>query len=111
MALPGTEGALGVTLSALLLIGALVATSPPAIAEERTRVDLYDASSRRTGYVIVDPKSGRVDTYDARSNRTGWGRVDEQTGTLDLYDLKGNRTGTGRVGRAPTPGRGGERAR
>ena len=59
------------------------------------RVDLFDAKSNRTGYIIVDPKSGRFNTYDTKSNRTGWGTIHRESGTVDAYDKNGNRIGSG----------------
>ncbi|HEX7214070.1 MAG TPA: hypothetical protein VF578_07660 [Methylomirabilota bacterium] len=59
------------------------------------RVDLFDTKSNRTGYIIVDPKSGRFNTYDTKSNRTGWGTIHRESGTVDAYDKNGNRIGSG----------------
>jgi hypothetical protein len=60
------------------------------------RIDLFDAKSNRTGYIIVEPKTGRFDTYDTKSNRTGWGTITRQSGDVQIYDKNGNRVGTGR---------------
>ena len=82
---------------ALLLAVALLVT--PAHTEERpgqTRIDLFDTKSNRTGYGIVDEKTGRVDLYDPKSNRTGYGTIDK-SGRIDFFDTKGNRTGSGQV--------------
>ena len=32
------------------------------------RIDLFDTNSNRTGYIVVDPKSGRFDTYDTKKS-------------------------------------------
>ena len=61
------------------------------------RIDLFDTKSNRTGYIIVDPKSGRFDTYDTQSKRTGWGTINRESGTVDVYDKHGNRVGRGRL--------------
>ena len=66
-----------------------------AIATER--IDLYDTNARRTGYIIVDPKTRRFDTYDTKSRRTGWGTITQDSGTVDAYDRDGNRVGRGRL--------------
>ena len=59
------------------------------------RVDLFDTKSNRTGYILVDPKSGRFNTYDTKSNRTGWGTIHRESGTVEAYDKNGNRIGSG----------------
>jgi hypothetical protein len=78
-------------LAGLVLVAVLI-FAIPALAQEqdRTRVDLYDAQGRRTGYAIVDRESGRVDFYDPSSRRTGYGKVDD-TGRVERFDLKGRR--------------------
>lgn len=70
----------------LLALAALL----PGAALAGERVDLFDAQGRRTGYAVVDEKSGRVDFYDAMSRRTGYGRVDE-TGKVERFRLDGTR--------------------
>lgn len=56
-----------VAISARILIFALPVS---ALAEER--VDLFDTQGRRTGYVIVDERTGRLDIYRGqRSLREG----------------------------------------
>ena len=80
----------GVILSGsvgLLLGGQLV------IAADR--IHLFDTDSNRTGYIIVDPKSGRFDTYDTKSNHTGWGTIHRESGTVEAFDKEGNRVGSG----------------
>jgi hypothetical protein len=64
---------------------------------QEQRVDLFDKNSNRTGYAIVNPKTGRVDTYDKYSNRTGYGRLSTDGRTVDFYDQEGNRLGRGEV--------------
>jgi hypothetical protein len=61
------------------------------------RIDLFDTKSNRTGYIIVDPKSGRFDTYDTQSKRTGWGTISRESGTVEVYDKNGDRVGRGRL--------------
>lgn len=55
----------------------LVAWPSPARPDERPviRVDQFDTQSRRTGYLLIDPKTGRIDTFDTKSQRTGSGQV------------------------------------
>jgi hypothetical protein len=64
------------------------------------RIDLFDTKSNRTGYIIVEPKTGRFDTYDTQSKRTGWGTITRGSGTVQVYDKDGNRVGSGTL---PTP--------
>ena len=59
------------------------------------RIDLFDSKSNRTGYIIVEPKTGRFDTYDTKSNRTGWGTITRESGDVQVYDKDGNRVGSG----------------
>lgn len=76
----------------LTLIFVFVAATP-ALSQDRTRVDLYDAQSQRQGYAIVDEKTGRVDTYDKDSKRTGYGVI-QPDGRMDRYRLDGLRDGS-----------------
>jgi hypothetical protein len=39
------------------------------------RVDTFDRRSNRTGYFVIDPRTGRVDQFDQRSNRLGYGTI------------------------------------
>ncbi len=73
----------------LALVGLLLAVAP-AGAEDRERVDLYGADSRRQASAIVDRESGRVDYYDKAGKRTGYGTVDE-TGRAERFDRQGRR--------------------
>lgn len=59
------------------------------------RIDLFDAKSNRTGYIIIDPKTKRFDTYDTKSHRTGWGTITQGSGAVQVYDKDGNRVGSG----------------
>jgi len=59
------------------------------------RIDLFDTKSNRTGYIIVEPKTGRFDTYDTQSKRTGWGTITRESGDVQVYDKDGNRVGMG----------------
>ena len=63
-----------------------------AHAGEATRVDLFDAQGRRTGYAVVDGDTGRVDFYDPMSRHTGYGRVDG-AGKVERFGLDGKRQG------------------
>ena len=85
-----TQRLIGLILGAgtgLLLGGQLV------IAADR--IDLFDTSSNRTGYIIIDPKTKRFDTYDTKSHRTGWGTITRESGDIQVYDKDGNRIGRG----------------
>ena len=59
------------------------------------RIDLFDTKSNRTGYIIVDPKTGRFDTYNTQSHRTGWGTITRESGDVQVYDKDGHRVGSG----------------
>ena len=51
-------------------------TLAPSLAfaqSQDIRVDTFDKRSNRTGYLIIDTKTGRVDQFDTRSNRLGYG--------------------------------------
>ena len=85
-----TQRLVGLILGAgtgLLLGGQLV------IAADR--IDLFDTKANRTGYIIVEPKTGRFDTYDTQSKRTGWGTITRESGDVQVYDKDGNRIGSG----------------
>jgi hypothetical protein len=72
----------------LIVVAGTVLLSPPASADER--VDLFDRRGNRTGYAIVDQRTGRVDFFDRYSNRAGYGRIDAR-GNVERFDLKGRR--------------------
>ena len=72
-----------------LLAAAALLIPAHAPAQDKTRVDLYDAKSRRQGYAVVDQKTGRVDTYDKDSCRTGYGIV--QPGRVEVSKPDGTR--------------------
>jgi hypothetical protein len=71
---------------------------PPAIeiAQAREiRIDTYDKKSNRTGYIVIDPKTGRLDQFDTRGNRTGYGttttpRPDPRDSDRNAPDKKGD---------------------
>ncbi len=78
-----------------MVLAALVGTILGVVltcAAETTRIDLFDAKGRRTGYAVVDPDTGRVDFYDTMSRRTGYGRVDG-VGKVERFGLDGKRQG------------------
>jgi hypothetical protein len=87
-----THRLIGIILGAgtgLLLGGQLVGAAD--------RIDLYDKSSIRTGYIIVDPKTKQLATYDTKSHRTKWGTIARPSGDVDVFDKDGNRIGTGKL--------------
>ncbi len=61
------------------------------------RIDLYDTDSKRTGYIIVDPKTRRLETYDMKSKRTRWGTIARDSGDVEAFDRDGNWIGTGKL--------------
>jgi len=65
-----------------------LSVASPAVAQDR--VDFFDREGGRTGYAIVDPKTGRVDFFDVNSRRTGWGRL-EPSGRVERFNLDGRR--------------------
>lgn len=86
---PVVTKALPLTMYGVLLLSAL-----PAVAQDRTRVDLFKPDGSRQGYAIVDERTGRVDVYDKDSRRTGYGVV-QPDGRVDHYRIDGSRAGTG----------------
>lgn len=58
----------------------IVAAIELAQAPAEIRVDTFDRHSRRTGYLIVQPRTGRVDHFDTRSNRLGHGYISPAPG-------------------------------
>jgi hypothetical protein len=63
-----------------------------AVAQE-TRIDTFDKNGRRTGYLIIDQRTGRIDQYDSRSNRLGYGMTTPRSpgygGGSELLDRNG----------------------
>ena len=55
---------LGLSVYSLLFVALALGQS-----REETRVDTFDRYSNRTGYLLVNPKTGRVDAFDRYSNR------------------------------------------
>lgn len=76
----------------LALVVGIIVGVVLARAGEATRIDLFDAHGRRTGYAVVDRDTGRVDFYDTMSRRTGYGRVD-RPGKVERFGLDGRRQG------------------
>ncbi len=79
----------------LVMLAVLVGTILGVVlarAGETTRIDLFDAKGRRTGYAVMDRETGRVDFYDTMSRRTGYGRVDG-VGKVERFGLDGKRQG------------------
>ncbi len=79
-------------LVVLALVISIILGVVVARAGEPSRVDLFDAQGRRTGYAVVDRDTGRVDFYDTKSRRTGYGRVDG-TGKVERFGIDGKRQG------------------
>jgi hypothetical protein len=84
-----------------VFLGLTIAVFPAGPAAAQTRVDLFDKSSNRTGYAIVDDKSGWIELYDKASNRIGYGRI-SPGGRVDLFDSRSNRLGSGTVNSLPS---------
>lgn len=76
-----------------ILALALVLLAAPALAQEKTRAELYKADGSREGYAVVDEKSGRVDIYDKSSRRKAYG-VEQPNGRTDFYRPDGTRAGS-----------------
>jgi hypothetical protein len=82
-----------------LIVVALLLT--PAIASAQSfgysepandlRIDNYGKHGERTGYTIVNGKTGRVDSYDANSRRQGYGVING--GRVDTFTTRGERSG------------------
>jgi len=59
---------------------------------ENVRIDTYEKDGRRSGYLVIDGRTGRIDQFDARSNRLGYGTV-TTPGRIDTFTNRGERTG------------------
>ena len=69
----------------------LLAQSTEILAQE-IRIDTFDKKSNRTGYIIIDPRTGRLDQFDKNSNRLGYGTTTPNPsgrGSEQLYDRNG----------------------
>lgn len=61
-----------------VIMGAVLglAISTQMFAENKdVRVDHFDQHGRRTGYSVIDPKSGRIENFDKDSKRIGSGQI------------------------------------
>ena len=80
----------------MVVVASLLVSATIAVAQDRTRVDLYKPDGSREGYAILNEQTGRIDTYDKESRRTGYGVV-QPDGRVDLYRPDGSRAGSGRT--------------
>src|SRR5438128_2041850 len=64
----------GTHMTKILALGFLCFLLAQATQSE-IRVDTFDRSSRRTGYYILDLKTGRLDQFDTHGRRLGYGTV------------------------------------
>jgi len=72
---------------------ALAAVVEVAQAPAETRIDTFDKNSKRTGYIIVDHRTGRIDQFDTHGRRLGYGYL--QPGPLrgtERLDRQGQRS-------------------
>lgn len=89
---------------ALALSARAAAQQPPQPPPEQLveRVPVEDA---QVWYMeSTDPQEIRVDTFDKLSNRTGYVVIDRRTGRFDRYDADSRRVGGGRIVPPPAPG-------
>jgi hypothetical protein len=100
----GACRALAAIVALLALTIGIVPSASAAHADERTRVDFYDPQGRRTGYAIMERRTGRIDYYDTMGRRTGYGRVDP-TGKVEKFRPDGKREGQTAVPVPPKAGR------
>lgn len=63
------------TTGAVLLLLFLFTAVVYGQERRELRVDTFDTRSNRTGYAIINEKTGRIDTFDTRSRRTGSGTI------------------------------------
>ena len=64
---------------------------------QEIRIDTYDKKSNRTGYIVIDPRTGRLDQFDRNSNRLGYGTTTPNpNGSEQLYDRNGRPVSTDR---------------
>ena len=43
--------------------------------QQEIRIDTFDKKSNRTGYIVIDPRTGRFDSFDLHGNRVGHGTL------------------------------------
>ena len=55
------------------------------VQTKEIRIDTFDSKSRRTGYMIIDQRSGRIDQFDTRGNRLGYGTTTTPRPTPDPH--------------------------
>lgn len=65
-----------VIVAGILLAQASIDSAP----SQPMRIDLFDRNSNRSGYIVVDPKTGHIDRFDTKSNRIGTGTVNVSPG-------------------------------
>lgn len=75
---------------AIFAVWLLFVLAPPALSQERQRVDLFTPDGKRAGYAVI--QGDRVDFFDKDSRRTGWGRL-QPTGKVEQFRLDGRRQG------------------
>jgi hypothetical protein len=58
----------------VLVLGSMLVLLTSALAgAEEIRIDTFDKKSNRTGYIVIDPRTGRLDQFDSRGNRLRYG--------------------------------------
>lgn len=62
---------------------------------ENVRIDTYEKDGRRSGYLVINGRTGRIDQYTVLGDRFGYGTVITNGQTIQTYSNQGNRTGTG----------------
>jgi hypothetical protein len=64
---------------------------PSAILAAEIRIDTFDKKSNRTGYIVIDPRTGRLDQFDSRGNRLGYGTATSPPSSSSdrMYDQNG----------------------
>jgi len=76
------------------IVPIIVAVTLLAQASSTIRVDTFDQKGKRTGYLVIDPRSGRIDQFDSRSRRTGYGYTQPSSPGYgrgsELLDRNGN---------------------
>jgi len=67
---------------------------------ENLRIDTYEKDGRRSGYIVIDGRTGRIEQFDVKSNRLGHGQT-SPSGRIDTFTPNGTRTGSGTLSTTP----------
>jgi hypothetical protein len=88
-------------MKVLVLGSMLVLLTSALTGAEEIRIDTFDKKSNRTGYIVIDPRTGRLDQFDSRGNRLGYGTTTSPPSSSSdrMYDQNGRSISTDRKAR------------